>query len=519
MGKKSDKSILENIIIANGLDMEKLARNSDAAREYVAAYTGSNAGVQMHQGLRHISESSVNLHYIKPNIKQQAGYSAEVQHVADMNAKAIIEGSDARYMRVDDLGRGHYYGNHELSANDQIYDVVQVDANNNPIVGTGMQLKFIGDNGTEWFDKMLSKKDYNKYYETDVKFGCPKDFYGDIMSRADEKIAKLKNEIESARMNGNLELANQKQLALEKCVQLKERTVCTELTNTEAILARCLPTSSAMIDILKVGGNAAYEQLSNPTWVYISGGLSIGKNLVAWFNDEKSFGEALKDSVKDVGKAGVVTGGVAAGSSMIGAILKNSSNEFVKGVGDSMVPVALALVALETGKAFKKWKDGEITGKEAMCQIRDSSVAIVGAQFGAIIGQAAIPIPIIGAMIGSVVGSIVASGVFREVMTINSQVEAAHANSLAVQAQCAQLIQQIQEHRRQMQIMAAQYMSGYIQTFNIAFQQMENSIMNDDIDMFINANNLIIEKCRGTVKFHDMNEFVELMNNDKPLIL
>ncbi|GAA7514604.1 hypothetical protein HpBHB28_22240 [Helicobacter pylori] len=65
------------------------------------------------------------------------------------------------------------------SKNHELVDYVGVDEKENVIPGTLTQSKFVGRNGEECFEKLLSK-DYEKYLENSVKINVSKDSFRDI---------------------------------------------------------------------------------------------------------------------------------------------------------------------------------------------------------------------------------------------------------------------------------------------------------------------------------------------------
>ncbi len=512
--KNEDYSPLEEMIISQTFDVETMQRYSEAARQYLIAYSGTDAGEKvLVRGLKHNAESHINPDYWKSNLKQQAGYSAEDLYTADKNAEAVINGDPTRYTRTDDIGR----------VNDPLFDHVKLDEHGQVILGSGEQMKFIGKNGEDWFNKMMSNKDFQKYFDHDAKLSCPSDYYDGILNAADKRIEKLNFQVDRLEADGKFDIAATKQMEIDKAIQLKDNLIDSGISSHESVLARAFPKVSTAIDVGQIGHQAAMEQLKKGNWAIISGSVSVCKNVIAYFEDKKSFKEAVISVGKDVGSSGVATYGIAWGSASLGAFLKNSSSEGLRNFGSSSYgPALLAVTAYETGKSLKRLIDGEITPKECIKEIEDKSVAIVGAHFGSLAGQALIPIPVIGTMIGSVVGSVISTFVYKncinaykDITTINQQVEDAHAHRLMVEAQCAEAIMGIRKYRMQMQMLAAQYMSGYMQTFNQAFDLMKHSILADNIDEFIAANNLIIEKCGNEAQFHNMKEFDDFMLSDK----
>ncbi len=140
--------------------------------------------------LEEISKRKINPNYIKQNINQQAGYSAEIKEQAHVNAHNILAGKRERIVQYDDLSSGqkaqikNLFPNYATpSKNHEIVDYISVDEKGNVIPGTLTQSKFVGRNGAECFEKFLSK-DYEKYLKNGMKMEIPKDFFGDFQKEA-----------------------------------------------------------------------------------------------------------------------------------------------------------------------------------------------------------------------------------------------------------------------------------------------------------------------------------------------
>ena len=141
-------------------------RYGAAIKEHLVAYDGIDheRGTVASRSLKSVAQSKVNPNDSVRNIKQQAGFSAEIKSAARANADRIINGDDTtRTTRTDDMssqsdGRGGSIG----GTNDQFYDVAEVDKNGVYVEGSGRQLKFVG-NDAESCTKSLLQKDYDKY--------------------------------------------------------------------------------------------------------------------------------------------------------------------------------------------------------------------------------------------------------------------------------------------------------------------------------------------------------------------
>ena len=108
--KDDSKSRIERDIARTGIALstsETVQRFGSANAEFVRGYRGidNETGKKLAKGLADIAKHKVNADPLEgaKNIKQQAGYSAEVAATSRDNAEAIIGGSKLRSSRSDDL--------------------------------------------------------------------------------------------------------------------------------------------------------------------------------------------------------------------------------------------------------------------------------------------------------------------------------------------------------------------------------------------------------------------------------
>lgn len=171
---------------------QKYSNITDAAimgstSEESALYASANREhLSVLDKLEEISERKINPNYIKQNINQQAGYSAEIKEQARVNEHNILAGKRERIVQYDDLSSEQkaqvksLFPNYATpSKNHELVDYVSVDEKGNVIPSTATQSKFVDRNGAECFEKFLSK-DYEKYLKNGMKMEIPKDFFGDF---------------------------------------------------------------------------------------------------------------------------------------------------------------------------------------------------------------------------------------------------------------------------------------------------------------------------------------------------
>lgn len=224
MGKRNEKRIkkAETAGVVNA-QTGTVRRYGSAVKEHNVALSGQDreTGQTRSRSLRSVSKSKVDPGHKKENIKQQAGYSAEIKSTARENAEKAIAGEETRAARTDDIpkqsdGKGGTIG----GRNDQLYDLAEVDKNGIYVEGTARQLKFVGGTPEECAKKLLSKK-YDKYRDADVDIEVPKDFYDKVNEELTNKASKLEKEIENAEKKGNTELASKKENSLIALERLK----------------------------------------------------------------------------------------------------------------------------------------------------------------------------------------------------------------------------------------------------------------------------------------------------------
>ena len=503
--KDKEKSF-DNIILANA-SSEVVDRYGSAVKEHVVAYSGvdNETGHQLTKGLKSISESKVNTENEYSNLKQQAGFSAEVKHAARKNAENIINKNGERVVRTDDVGR----------VNDQLYDHITYDKDGNIIEQS--QMKFVGKNSSEALQKLASK-DYQKYFDNDVPIDVPSEQYEGIKIEAEAKAKSCYEQAERLKQDGKLDIAEKKIEEAKKYEKISKNIRKSELSSDEAMEARINPEVSTAKDIVKLGHRAGLEQAK--IGAIIGGGISIIKNCVACFNGDKDPEDAIKDVALDTGKAAAISYGTAFTGSIIKGAMQNSKNLILQNASKTTWPAMLVTTTLEAGKTLKKYFNGEIDGVQCFEELGEKGVGMISSSMFAFAFQAAIPIPVVGALIGSMVGYAFSSALYREMLNlfktfnIFEEAKLAHERRLKIEAECAEAIKMIREYRERLEQLVSEYLIDHITIFNDALNQMNSALELGDIDSFINANNRIINKLGKESQFNSFNEIDDFMNSD-----
>ncbi len=295
--------------------------------------------------LEQISKRKINPNYIKQNINQQAGYSAEIKEQAHVNAHNILAGKRERIVQYDDLSSGKkaqvkkLFANYAMpKKNHELVDYVSVDEKGNVIPSTAVQSKFVGRNGAECFKKLLSK-DYKKYFENGAKMNVPKDYYRDIQKAADAKIESLESQIAKQKGLGDFQKAAILEKELQKCKTIKAHTRPASATKGEAIEARLNPNLSTAKDVTSVSHQAGMNAAQ--TGALIGGGVSLITNVYECIANGKDPIKALKHTAIATLKGGALSYGSAFASSSLGGLMQSSANKVIQSLGKGSVPAMI----------------------------------------------------------------------------------------------------------------------------------------------------------------------------------
>jgi hypothetical protein len=121
-------------------------------------------------------------------------------------------------------------------------------------------------------------------------------------------------------------------------------------------------------------------------------------------------GEWPPDSVKTIFEGAASATGEAGLRAAVATSLTMSAKAGLLGQAmrtvDPTIIGTLTFIAFEGAKDFSKFRSGQISGEIFADNIMSKSTTACAGAYGAAIGQAVIPIPILGAMIGAMVGSI-----------------------------------------------------------------------------------------------------------------
>lgn len=340
------------------------------------------------------------------------------------------------------------------------------------IPGTGEQMKFVGSNPKACLTKLESEK-FQKYLDADATITVPSDYYEGIINEANARIQSLEKQLARAKENGNKELADSISKKIEKVQKIKDSVKDSGITNEEAIFARLHPKLSTAKDVVKISHRAGIEQAK--IGALVGGGISMIKNVVAVSKGEKDAKTAAIDFAKDTGTGAVTAYATAFAGSAIKGAMQNAGNSTLRTLSKSNAPAMMVTSTIDIGKSMTSYFKGEISGTDCLVEIGEKGTSNIGAAMFAVVGQAAIPIPVVGAMVGSMVGYALTSAFYGNLTSALKDAKLAHENRIRIEKECEEAISMIQQYRAEMNTHVQRYLAHYNNIFNDAFMQMDDA--------------------------------------------
>lgn len=509
--KDSDKSALKDgVALAAGA--ETLSRYGEAGRQINIGLTGVDnvAGTEMKKSLLGISKYKINPEWRDNNIKQQAGFSAEVLDTAKRNADAVKNSETVRYSRIDDLP-GH-------AINETAYDVTAIDmTTGQEIVDSAAQMKFIKSSPKELANTLTSEKFGEKYPHG--TFRVASDDYPKVMEELAAKEQSLSQQIAKAEQNGNTDLIQKKTAELERTQQVRSNLQQSTVSREEAIFAREHPQLTAAKETLKLGHEAGMQ------YAVMSGGISCAvstvSNINKLLNGDITPGEATANIAKDTAKASAKGYVVGQANTALTSVMTNSSNKAIQALGKANAPAYMISMATSVFSAMTKYINGEITASECVDSITRSGVGMAGSAIGGkVIGGAlGSSLGPAGTIIGAVIGGIVIDNLYTYASNELKAPYYAKQERLKIEEQCNELHKSLELYRQEFEATYVAHTKELSSIFGNGIVNMAKALSIDDADAFISNANTITIAVGGKPQFNNVKEFGDFLDSDEPFEL
>lgn len=499
--KKEHSGFRDSVIGA--ATTENVERYGRAASEYLKGYKGTvdADGKILRKGLKQVSESKVHPDYEYQNIKQQAGFSAEVHFVDKTNAENIINKSDNRIHRSNDIGRG----------NDTQFDVLSVDELGNPTWSA--QMKFCGKFGTpqeikksseDLVEKMAGDK-WERYRGNKVL--VPKEQYEIARDYAKDTADKLSETADKFRSEGNLEKADLLDQKAAKFLQVSKDLENSGITSKEAIFIREHPKLATAKYVANTAHRSGMENAKSAA--VISGAISVAQNAASIIKGDKDVLEAAKDIAADTAGGAATAYVIGAGDTAVRGFMASSRNSVFVNLSKSNMPAMIATATVQISKSLLRYANGEIDSLQLVEELGEKGTGMVAASFGAAIGTAVFPG--IGTVIGGMVGYMTSSSIYSACMQVLSDERLSWERRERIHAISSAAIESMQMQGKELLELTEQYYSNRKQVFEKSMSMLSLASEENNLEMFtLGLNNIAVEM-GGALQFKNFDEFDSFM--------
>ncbi|WP_442597673.1 hypothetical protein [Neobacillus sp. D3-1R] len=499
--EKEHSGLVDSVIGA--ATTENVERYGRAASEYIKGYKGTidENGDIIRKGLKQVSESKVNPDFEYQNIKQQAGFSAEIHYVDKTNAENIINRNDNRVHRSNDIGRG----------NDQVYDILSVDESGNP--SWGAQMKFCGKFSTpeeiqrsseNLVNKMTGDK-WEKYRGNDVL--VPKEQYEIAKKYAEDKANSLSKQADKLRSEGNFdkaELLDQKAANYRK---VSEDLKDSGITSKEAIFLREHPQLATAKYVLETAHRSGLENAKSAA--VISAAVSTAQNVTSLIRGEKGVFDATKDVAKDTAGGAATAYVVGATDTAIRGFMATSQNSVFVNLSKTNMPAMIATATVQVGKSLIRYAKGEINSIELVEELGEKGTGMMAASFGAAVGT--MVFPGVGTVVGGMVGYLSSSTIYRACMQTLKEERLSYERRNRIHAVATAAMESMDKQGKELLILVEKFYADRYKVFSESLSMLEDSSNNHNLDLFTKSLSNIAIEMGIALKFKNFNEFNNFM--------
>lgn len=513
--KKSDRS-LDNVAVATG-NSEIVSRFGSANAEWIKAYTGvdNETGQLLTKSLKSIAQGKLNPENYEANVRQQAGYSAEVVKVADDNSRNIINKSNIRTERTDDNTARRQINNNKP---DMVSDHIET-VNGVEVPGSASQMKIVSDH--EGLLKKIAqgkgggKNDLSRYMDND-HIDITGEKFDAAQKYCEDQARELRKQAEHARQHGDPDRATRQEQEAKNYDELKGK-LRKSYSSDEARAFRLKPKIETAKRMAKISHEAGVEAAKYGA--AIGGAVSVTRNVIALIQGDKEFQEVLCDTAVDTGKSALVGYGTGFAGSLVKSGMQQSRSGVVRQLSRTSLPALVVSTTLALGASICRYAKGEIDGVQFMEEIGEKGSGMLASGMMATLGQIAIPIPVVGGVIGGMVGYTMSSLFYRSSLQAFQEAKEAERNYQIIKAQCEEARRRMLEYQNELQLLFDTHMADMKSQLSSCFECMDRSVDTGNMDKFTEAANTLGVFFGKALQFNRLQEFDDFMSSDETLVL
>lgn len=254
----------------------------------------------------------------------------------------------------------------------------------------------------------------------------------------------------------------------------------------------------------------------------IAGGITAISGTVDLIKGEADAGEVITSTAISAGK-GFATG--YAVTALSKGITHTSSallgQAAAKSLLKSNAATAIAAGVVNAGKSMISYMNGDIDKEELFNEINHIAITGTSSFYYAALGQAAIPIPVVGAVVGGMIGYYVGNILHQSSLIALGEsqlVKEAKEKRALIQSICDESLPRIRDERAQLESLIESHFSDRKDSFLKCFNALETSIRDKDDLSFIETLNIINSQFETTLQFTNFEDFDDFMESDEDFV-
>ncbi|GAA7471799.1 hypothetical protein MMM100_09480 [Helicobacter pylori] len=195
--------------------------------------------------------------------------------------------------------------------------------------------------------------------------------------------------------------------------------------------------------------------------------------------------------------------------------MQSSADKIIKSLGKGSMPAMIVGVAMANVTILTRFISGKIDEVELLKQLGKANASLLSGGAMAVVGQALIPIPGVGALIGGFVGATLSETFFNAFLKAREEAKLAHQRRIEIEKECHEIIRLLEMYQNQFKEVFEQYFYETTKFFNQSFDELEMALYAGDADLAIAANNKIQEGLGQKPLSNNKQELWELITSNK----
>ncbi|GAA7165118.1 hypothetical protein HpBGD52_11380 [Helicobacter pylori] len=173
---------------------------------------------------------------------------------------------------------------------------------------------------------------------------------------------------------------------------------------------------------------------------FLNGSISFVKSIYECQKKGKDHKEALKRTIKTTLENGVHSYGIASGGSLLGGMMHNNANKAIQSLSKGSMPAMVVVVGVKSCRILIKYFRGKIDETELLKQLGKANTSLFSGGAMAVVGQALIPIPGVGALIGGFVGAVLSETCFNALLKAREEAKLARQRRIETEKECREIM-------------------------------------------------------------------------------